>query len=193
MERRGRGVGGGMRIDRRAGLGRAEEMLEPLNQYLVKGGDRRRCRSSGYDLTEGGRPSGQGIVATPEQAADAAREGLHGHRAVRRGEDGQGRAAGSVRREPDLRLGRLPAVAPEAGALPGHLLGRRRQRGQADQPSDLVRERSAPRTRTSSRRSSTASRATARTSSPTRSACQRAHAGRRRQARRLVRDHPARA
>ena len=34
-------------------------------------------------------------------------------------------------------------MAPEAGPVPRHLLGRRRQRGQADQPSDLVRERSA--------------------------------------------------
>ena len=41
---------------------------------------------------------------------------------------------------PDVRLRRVPPVAPEAGALPGHVLGRGGQRGPADQPADLVRE-----------------------------------------------------
>ena len=42
--------------------------LEPLNQYVVTGGDLQQLKAGGYDLTEGGSSRGQGIVATPGQA-----------------------------------------------------------------------------------------------------------------------------
>src|SRR6478736_1279959 len=49
--------------------------LEPLNQYVVKG-DVESLSQLGYDLTEGGSKSGQGIVATPAQAEDLRAKGF---------------------------------------------------------------------------------------------------------------------
>src|SRR3954453_16226270 len=46
----------------------APKKIEPLNQYVVRGGDQELLAKLGYDLTEGSGNSGQGIVATPAQA-----------------------------------------------------------------------------------------------------------------------------
>src|SRR3954469_19229163 len=48
----------------------AGDKIQPLNQYVVTGGDREDLAAQGFDLTEGrlGTGGGQGIVATPEQA-----------------------------------------------------------------------------------------------------------------------------
>src|SRR3954468_2171938 len=48
--------------------GAAQRKIEPLNQYLVRGGDPAALADLGYDVTEGGGKDGQGIVATPKQA-----------------------------------------------------------------------------------------------------------------------------
>src|SRR5256885_1857808 len=47
----------------------AQKKIEPLNQYVVKGGDPALLAQQGYDLNEGGvRGGGRGIVATPSEA-----------------------------------------------------------------------------------------------------------------------------
>src|SRR5262245_14663074 len=53
-----------------------KKKLEPLNQYLVRGGDRDALAKLGYDLTEGGSSRGQGIVAMPAQAEDLRSKGF---------------------------------------------------------------------------------------------------------------------
>ena len=83
-------------------------------------------------------------------------------RSVRSSQDA-GRAAVAADRS-DARLRRVPAVEPEAGAVPGTCC--------ATPPTCNLKtwyHAARPRTRTSSRRTSTASRASARTSWPTRS------------------------
>src|SRR5215218_4752575 len=52
-----------------------QKTLEPLNQYVVKGGDMEALARLGYDLTEGASKSGQGIVATPSEAAQLRAKG----------------------------------------------------------------------------------------------------------------------
>src|SRR4051794_26277872 len=47
----------------------AQRKIEPLNQYVVRGGDVSKLAELGYDLTEGGGANGQAIVGTPKQAA----------------------------------------------------------------------------------------------------------------------------
>jgi hypothetical protein len=46
-----------------------QRKLEPLNQYVVSGGDQSKLAGMGYDLTEGGGRTGQAIVGTPADAA----------------------------------------------------------------------------------------------------------------------------
>src|SRR5689334_1500473 len=54
----------------------APKKLEPLNQYVVSGGDQSALAGQGYDLTEGKfAKGGQGIVATPKQAAQLRAKG----------------------------------------------------------------------------------------------------------------------
>src|SRR5829696_7066841 len=53
-----------------------KKKLEPLNQYVVTGGDLQELRGEGYDLAEGGSKRGQGIVATPAQAQDLRNRGF---------------------------------------------------------------------------------------------------------------------
>ena len=52
--------------------------LEPLNQYVVSGGDPQVLAQQGFDLTEGAAhgAGGHGIVATPDQAADLRAKGF---------------------------------------------------------------------------------------------------------------------
>ena len=56
--------------------GAAQRKIEPLNQYLVRGGDPAALADLGYDVTEGGGKDGQGIVATPKQAAELRAKGF---------------------------------------------------------------------------------------------------------------------
>jgi hypothetical protein len=56
--------------------GAAQRKIEPLNQYLVTGGDVGALGDLGYDVTEGGGKNGQGIVATPKQAAELRAKGF---------------------------------------------------------------------------------------------------------------------
>ena len=56
--------------------GAAQRKIEPLNQYLVRGGDTAALADLGYDVTEGGSKDGQGIVATPAQAAELRAKGF---------------------------------------------------------------------------------------------------------------------
>src|SRR4051795_5889339 len=44
------------------------QKLEPLNQYVVKGGDTAKLGQLGYDLSEGGSAKGAAIVATRSDA-----------------------------------------------------------------------------------------------------------------------------
>src|SRR4051794_35050427 len=53
----------------------APKKLEPLNQYVVSGGDIGQLADLGYDLAEGGTARGQGIVATSSQAAELRAKG----------------------------------------------------------------------------------------------------------------------
>src|SRR3954453_6558249 len=53
----------------------AQRKVEPLNQYVVRGGDVSKLAELGYDLTEGGGAHGQAVVATPEQAAQLRAKG----------------------------------------------------------------------------------------------------------------------
>src|SRR4051795_9328178 len=53
----------------------APKQLEPLNQYVVKGGDQSKLSGYGFDLTEGGGPNGHAIVGTPAQAAELRAKG----------------------------------------------------------------------------------------------------------------------
>jgi len=54
----------------------AAKKIDPLNQYLVRGGDQAALGELGYDTSEGGGgASGQTIVATPQQAADLRTKG----------------------------------------------------------------------------------------------------------------------
>ncbi|HET6549901.1 MAG TPA: M14 family zinc carboxypeptidase, partial [Solirubrobacter sp.] len=46
----------------------APKKLEPLNQYVVRGGDQQLLGQLGYDVTEGGGAKGHAVVATPAQA-----------------------------------------------------------------------------------------------------------------------------
>src|SRR4051794_26232878 len=47
----------------------AQRKVEPLNQYVVKGGDTSKLAQLGYDLSEGGaKNGGTAIVATPAEA-----------------------------------------------------------------------------------------------------------------------------
>ena len=46
----------------------AATKLEPLNQYVVSGGDQSKLGELGYDVTEGGSAKGRIVVGTPEQA-----------------------------------------------------------------------------------------------------------------------------
>src|SRR3954464_3567520 len=46
----------------------APKKLEPLNQYVVRGGDTSKLGQLGYDLSEGGSARGSTIVATPADA-----------------------------------------------------------------------------------------------------------------------------
>src|SRR5689334_2616912 len=55
----------------------APKKLEPLNQYVVKGGDTGLLAKLGYDLSEGGGKSGQKIVATPSQAQELRAKGFN--------------------------------------------------------------------------------------------------------------------
>ena len=57
--------------------------IEPLNQYVVSGGDQSKLGELGYDVTEGGSAKGQGVVGDAGAGRGAARQGLHGHGAVR--------------------------------------------------------------------------------------------------------------
>jgi hypothetical protein len=52
------------------------KQIEPLNQYVVRGGDQHLLGQLGYDVTEGGGASGQGIVATPKQADELRAKGF---------------------------------------------------------------------------------------------------------------------
>src|SRR6478735_3994893 len=54
----------------------APKKIEPLNQYLVTGGDQQLLGQLGYDVTEGGSAKGQGVVATPKQAAELRAKGF---------------------------------------------------------------------------------------------------------------------
>ena len=54
----------------------APKQIEPLNQYLVRGGDLSQLGQLGYDVTEGGSAKGQGVVATPKQAAELRAKGF---------------------------------------------------------------------------------------------------------------------
>jgi hypothetical protein len=54
----------------------APKKIEPLNQYLVRGGDLSLLGQLGYDVTEGGSANGQGVVATPKQAAELRAKGF---------------------------------------------------------------------------------------------------------------------
>ncbi|WP_053226018.1 M14 family metallopeptidase [Solirubrobacter soli] len=54
----------------------AQRKIEPLNQYLVRGGDVSKLGELGYDATEGGSKNGQAIVATPKQAAELRAKGF---------------------------------------------------------------------------------------------------------------------
>jgi hypothetical protein len=54
----------------------ATKKIEPLNQYVVRGGDQSLLAQLGYDLTEGGGANGHAIVATPEQAAQLRAKGF---------------------------------------------------------------------------------------------------------------------
>src|SRR4051812_613373 len=56
--------------------GAAQRKIEPLNQYVVRGGDPAALADLGYDVTEGGGKDGQGIVATPGQAAELRAKGF---------------------------------------------------------------------------------------------------------------------
>src|SRR3954471_17732923 len=56
--------------------GAAQRKIEPLNQYVVRGGDPAALADLGYDVTEGGGKDGQGIVATPRQAAELRAKGF---------------------------------------------------------------------------------------------------------------------
>jgi hypothetical protein len=47
----------------------AQRKIEPLNQYVVRGGDQSKLAAMGFDLTEGGGANGHVIVATPKDAA----------------------------------------------------------------------------------------------------------------------------
>src|SRR3982751_4716556 len=53
----------------------APRKIEPLNQYVVRGGDVSKLAELGYDLTEGGSANGQAVVATPRQAAELRAKG----------------------------------------------------------------------------------------------------------------------
>ncbi|MDA0179744.1 M14 family zinc carboxypeptidase [Solirubrobacter phytolaccae] len=53
----------------------ATKRLEPLNQYVVTGGDLAQLGQLGYDLTEGGSARGQGVVATPAEADELRAKG----------------------------------------------------------------------------------------------------------------------
>jgi hypothetical protein len=54
----------------------AQRKIEPLNQYVVRGGDVSKLGELGYDATEGGSKNGQAIVATPRQAAELRAKGF---------------------------------------------------------------------------------------------------------------------
>src|SRR4051794_7272945 len=54
----------------------AQRKIEPLNQYVVRGGDVSKLGELGYDTTEGGSAKGQAIVATPKQAAGLRAKGF---------------------------------------------------------------------------------------------------------------------
>src|SRR5689334_15544805 len=53
----------------------AGKQLEPLNQYVVTGGDQAKLAQLGFDLTEGGSKKGHAIVGTPAQAAELRAKG----------------------------------------------------------------------------------------------------------------------
>src|SRR4051794_32169206 len=46
----------------------AKQKLQPLNQYVVRGGDQGSLGQLGYDTSEGGVRGGTTVVATPQQA-----------------------------------------------------------------------------------------------------------------------------
>jgi hypothetical protein len=56
----------------------AAAKVQPLNQYVVTGGDRSDLAEQGFDVTEGrsAKGGGQGIVATPEQAESLRGQGF---------------------------------------------------------------------------------------------------------------------
>src|SRR3954447_17519769 len=97
----------------------AADRVEPLNQYTVQG-DTDELAQLGYDVVEG---DGKGIVATPSQA-DALRGKGFDRRAVGQGEHDLGRGGHDPAGRSDLGLRRLPAVEPQAGAVPDGVLGR---------------------------------------------------------------------
>src|SRR4051812_27862362 len=52
-----------------------QRKIEPLNQYVVSGGDQSKLAAMGYDLAEGGSAKGRVIVGTPADAAQLRAKG----------------------------------------------------------------------------------------------------------------------
>ena len=140
------------------------KLIEPLNQYVVSGKvNPEDLARKGFDLTEAqvkGKP-GFAIVATPSQAADLAGKDVTVRPLARERDDRQGGGAQPAHR-PDARLRRLPALEPEAGAVPHHL------RHAARAPQGLLRRPRAAQPRRGQEVRLRQEPCSARTSSPTR-------------------------
>ena len=113
-----------------------DRTVEPLNQYAVSG------RVTTDQLARAGlrpatrsrpsaRPASSASWRRRPQAAGAARQGRDRSTALDAGSRGDGRAV--RRRSPtaDARLRRLPAVEPDAGSVPRHVLDAARQRSRS--------------------------------------------------------------
>ena len=113
------------------------KFVEPMNQYVVSGGKvgPEDLARAGYDLTESGstraRHKGRfAIVATPKQA-----QSLRDQGATVEAPFGLALRSAAPRIAadgPDARLRRVPAVEPDAGAVPDDV------RDAAQEPEDLV-------------------------------------------------------
>ncbi len=109
--------------------------VEPLNQYEVSGKvDTDALARAGFDMREAGVTGKKGkffIVATPSQAAELGKTGATVTAPFGLARSFEQPAAPAVVAA-DARLRRLPALEPEAGPVPRHVLHA------AGQPQDLL-------------------------------------------------------